>query len=96
MTSIAFKHKIIARRARNLWYAHNEIKCARVHDSAGRCVVRMYFEPSTQLNAKQLKRWRKWLLAENYLVVSEKGLKKVSFYCRLDNFWWKWLKCSFC
>lgn len=96
MTSTAYKNKIIARRVRNLWYANNEIKTARLHESAGRCVVRLYFDPSVQLNAKQLKRWRKSLLADNYLIDTEKGLKKVSFYYRRDNFWWKFIKCSFC
>ena len=61
-----------------------------------RIVVRMYFALDILQDFSPLEKWRKRLLADHYMVDYEKGKWKVSFYCRLGNFWWKWLKCSFC
>lgn len=74
-----------------------QVKYARSYYSPpGLCIVRLYFKPGALLDSRRLEKWRKRLLTDYYFVVTEKGLTKVSYYCRLDNFWWKWLKCSFC
>lgn len=93
----AYKHKIIARRMRKIKAANYEVKYARsFYDPTGRCIVRLYFEEGILLDSRRLEKWRKRLIADYYTVVIEKSLKKVSFYCGVENFWWKFIKCSFC
>lgn len=101
MTSDEYKYKVITRRAIKIRKtAKPEIIYIGLHRNPFRVerklVVRIYVEPGTLLDSRRLKKWRKRLLADYYTVVIEKGLKKVSFFCRLDNFWWKFIKCSFC
>ena len=93
----AYKHKIIARRMRKIKVENYEVKFARLfYSPSERCIVRLYFEPGILLDSRRLEKWRKRMLADYYTVVIEKGLKKVSFYCGVENFWWKFIKCSFC
>ena len=101
MTSEEYKYNVIARRAIKIRKtAKEDIKFIGLYRNPfkveKRYVLRLYFEPGTLLDSRRLEKWRKRLLADYYTVVIEKGLKKVSFYCRLDNFWWKFIKCSFC
>lgn len=101
MKSDEYKYNVIVRRAEKIRKtAKVEIKYLGVFRSLykrePRIGVRMYVEVGPRLDSRQLEKWRKMLLADYYRIESEKRLNKVTFYCRLDNFWWKWLKCSFC
>lgn len=101
MTSIEYKYNVIQRRAIKIRKtAKVQIKYMGVFRSLykrePRIVVRMYFALGILWDLSLLEKWRKSLLADHYTVDIEKGQKKVSFYIRLDNFWWKFIKCSFC
>ena len=102
MTSDEYKYNVIQRRAIKIRKtAKVSIKYMgvfqRLYKREPRIVVRVYAEISApRLDSILLEKWRKRLLADHYTVEVEKGLKKVNFYCRLDNFWWKFIKCSFC
>lgn len=97
MISIEYKQKIITRRVNKLQGTNDELQYARVfYASSGRLIVRLYFKLNAQLTRAQVKRWCKWLLADKYRCEYEKHLIKLTFYCGFENFWWKFIKCSFC
>ena len=97
MNSNVYKQKIITRRVNKLQGTNDELQYVRVfYASSGRLIVRLYFKPSAQLTRVQVKRWCKWLLADKHRYEYEKGLTKLTFYCGVENFWWKFIKCSFC